>query len=231
MPGLLAGLVLFLFFASVISVGAEAIGAKGYGKSYGDLSAAWWQWARSIPADIVAPDGVSPGHPLAAQGDMDCSLNQSNGPIWFLGGSMFDGMAMIRNCVVPARKALFFPLVNGVTLNRESDNMTVDEKQEEAHFFGSLACRMDSMLDNTPTVYSLPTVRAQSEPFLLEVATPDVFGDDGVVDPEAVADGYWVMVPPLSKGEHVLHFTGSLCHPETGDPFFTSDVTYNLSVE
>jgi hypothetical protein len=199
-----------------------------YDQTYGRLSGDWWQWLRSIPGDMLAPDGVSLGHPLIAQGKMDCSLNQPAGPVWFLAGT--ESGDATRSCVVPEEKALFFPLVNAVFYNAEGEDYTVAEKREALNDFLKLACRLDSTLDGTPTVYSLATVRIQSPPFLLETATPDIWGEDALVDPEAVADGFWVMVPPLDRGKHVLQFTGSVCDPDTGEPWFTVNVTYNLFV-
>lgn len=226
--GLIASLFALCLFTIVLPTRAEPIGADAYGRSYGEWSAAWWQWLRSIPADVLAPDGVSPGHPLLAEGDVDCSLDQPPGPVWFLAGT--GGGDATRSCVVPRQKALFFPLINTMFANAEGENLTVEEKREAINII-ALACRLDSILDGTPTVFSLPTVRTQSPPFLIETATPDIFDEDALVDPEAVADGFWVMVPPLPVGEHVLQFTGSVCDPATGAPFFTVDVTYNLSVQ
>lgn len=226
---LVASLFALCLFTIVLPARAEPIGADAYGRSYGEWSASWWQWLRSIPADVLAPDGVSPGHPLIAEGEVDCSLNQPPGPVWFLAGT--GGEDATRSCVVPRQKALFFPLVNIMFANEEGENFTVEEKRMAMDDFLRLACRLDSKLDGTPTVFSLPTVRIQSPPFLIETADPDIFGDDALVDPEAVADGFWVTVPPLPRGEHVLEFTGSLCEPDTGEPFFTVNVTYNLSVQ
>lgn len=204
------------------------IKAHAYGQTYGAWSADWWQWLRSIPADVLAPDGESPGHPLIAEGYLDCSLNQPRGHVWFLAGT--EGGDAMRSCVVPRQKALFFPLVNAVFYNAEGEDYTVAEKREALSDFLDLACRLGSTLDGTPTVFALTTVRTQSPPFLLETASPDIWGEDALVDPEAVADGFWVMVPPLPRGEHVLQFTGSVCDPDTGEPWFTVDVTYNLFV-
>src|SRR5688500_20409628 len=47
------------------------------GRSYGELTAAWWQWVYSFPASES---------PQTQQGAVDCSVSQS-GPIWFLAGS------------------------------------------------------------------------------------------------------------------------------------------------
>jgi len=39
----------------------------------------------------------------------------------------------------------------------------------------------------------------------------------------AVADGYWLMLAPLSPGEHQVHFS-------SGRPGFSLDVTYDLTI-
>jgi hypothetical protein len=51
-----------------------AADSVAFGRTYSEWSAAWWQWAFSIP---VA------SHPLFDNGD--CNIGQS-GPVWFLGG-------------------------------------------------------------------------------------------------------------------------------------------------
>ena len=53
------------------------------------------------------------------------------------------------------------------------------------------------------------------------------FGCDvsGLVDP-VVADGYYLMLAPLTPGQHTLNFGGTI-----GDPInFTLDITYNFTV-
>lgn len=78
-----------------------------YGRTYGEWSAAWEQWADSIP---VA------NHPLFDNGD--CSVGQS-GNVWFLGGKFCANNAtncgynnVVRSCSLPAGKALYFPIFN-----------------------------------------------------------------------------------------------------------------------
>ena len=49
----------------------------------------------------------------------------------------------------------------------------------------------------------------------------------------AVSDGYFVMVRPLSAGEHVLHFGGAFVFTLAEDGFdfsFTLDITYRITV-
>ena len=42
----------------------------------------------------------------------------------------------------------------------------------------------------------------------------------------AMTDGYWVMLAPLSPGQHTLEFGGTVGSPVN----FTLDITYNLTV-
>ena len=71
--------------------------------------------------------------------------------------------------------------------------------------------------------------RIQSPTFLVEFIEDNIFEvDPGWVDKKSVADGFWVMLPPLEKGEHVIHFRGAYC--DGGEPFFDVDVTYQITV-
>jgi hypothetical protein len=42
-----------------------------------------------------------------------------------------------------------------------------------------------------------------------------------------VADGYWMMIPPLSAGSHKIHFKGGFTAPSP----FSLDVTYKITVK
>lgn len=86
-------------------------------------------------------------------------------------------------------------------------------------------------LDGVSTVITQPTVRTQSPRFTLTIGPDNVYGyPSGLEDKDVVADGYWVILPPLSVGNHTLHLHGALCDPDTHLPFFTVDVTYHLTV-
>jgi hypothetical protein len=79
------------------------------GRTYGEWSAAWWQWALSIKAST---------HPLFDKGD--CGTEQT-GQVFFLGGKFCrtgdttcNASIANRQCKVPRGKNLFFPIVNSV---------------------------------------------------------------------------------------------------------------------
>jgi hypothetical protein len=201
-----------------------ALNAQGYysaaNKSIAQLSAAWWEWQETNfgTADFYFGDGP-----------VECDVGQS-GAVWFLGGS--DGtMPVERECrdPIPSGKQLFFPLINLVYFNEPPEEVSVAEKREilsdllgdlEAGSFNSEACKLDVTVDGQPVIFSgIATQRVQSPLF--------EYG----MDPEAVSDGFWVLLPKLSGGEHTIRFGGSLCEFETGNSIgFDVDVTYVLTI-
>lgn len=85
---------------------------------------------------------------------------------------------------------------------------------------------LEATLDSQPIVFypSAPIIRTQSPVF-----TVARFPKDNIVfevDPvfldgyPIVSDGFWVMLPPLAPGPHVLHFRAGT----------VQDVTYHLTV-
>ena len=50
--------------------------------------------------------------------------------------------------------------------------------------------------------------------------------------PDAFSGGYWILLAPLSAGTHTIHVTAnSNAVPSLSIGAFSSDVTYNLTVE
>src|SRR5262249_488075 len=48
-------------------------------------------------------------NPVLDHTGLDCAMGQS-GPVWFLAGT--NGFSTTRNCLIPAAKMIFFPIVN-----------------------------------------------------------------------------------------------------------------------
>jgi hypothetical protein len=69
-------------------------------RTYAEWSAAFWQYALGQPTT---------SNPLADPTGANCQVDQS-GQVFFLAGT-FDGSAVVRDCVVPAGKTLFFPVI------------------------------------------------------------------------------------------------------------------------
>jgi hypothetical protein len=128
--------------------------------------------------------------------------------------------------MAPAGKALFFPILN-------VECSTV----EPPPFFGSneaelracaegflndtagLACEIDGV-----SIQNLQAYRAGSPLFDFTIPDNNILGL-AAGSGQAVADGVYLMLAPLSVGQHTIHFTGTFV--SFG---FTLDITYHLSV-
>ena len=198
-----------------------------YGRTMGEWSAEWWQWAFSIPVDI---------HPLFS--NPDCSVGQS-GPVWFLGGSFVSNTAL-RSCTVPAGKALFFPILNGEdSALEESFNNGCSDPIFGSTIVGLSKCAVGGQngvsvtaeIDGAPVPHLAERFRVQSPAFgftlpennLLKATTGNPYAA-GAYFPSA-GDGYYLMLSPLNAGNHVIHF-----HGVGSGGSFTLDITYNLTV-
>jgi hypothetical protein len=192
--------------------------SKAYGKTYGEWAAAWWNWALSSPLE---------SNPVVDETGEFCDVNQA-GPVWFLAGT-FGGSAE-RECTVPAGKPLFFPIINTIFAATEPEE-TEEELRAGANADIDDVTVLEVSVDGVPLQDLSRRYRAESPAFVLHLPEGAILdqlsGLSGDLFP-AVADGYWILLAPLSVGEHVIHFRGAKGDPEAPD--FETEVTYYLTV-
>jgi hypothetical protein len=195
--------------------------SHAYGKTYAEWAAAWWQWGLTLPLA---------GHPFYGC-PADCDAGQS-GKVWFVAGGPTD-----CSCTVPEGKAVFFPLVNAECSSLEDPPFhgnTAAEQRECAKYWAdhivvaSLFCEIDDV-----PARNLPSYRVVSPQISFTAPTPWAYGNVGGPG-TSVGDGYYVLLHPLSKGVHTIHF-GGVSHFDAGelgpDPVdFGVDTTYHLIV-
>ena len=199
--------------------GVYPVNAHAFGTTYGELALKWWQWSIGIPAAI---------HPALDLPDSDCTAGQA-GDVWFLAGN-FGGVSPPRFCEVPADKALFFPILTYGAW-APTDGNTEEDLRATADFFmdPSVVTVLECAVDGE-ALQDLFGYRADSP--------VGSFGPNEITDvPDGsdllVADGYWILLKPLSEGEHEIHFTGQLTFTvaEHGFDFvFDLDVIYYLTI-
>jgi hypothetical protein len=192
--------------------------AKVGGKTYGEWSAAWWQWALAIPAE--------PGHPFFDDASFDVTTGQS-GNVWFLAGPFG---TVERDITIPVGTRLFVAIINAEASNLEAPPFfgdTAEEQLEAAQAFADFI--VDPFLEvDGQALANIEDYRFASPQFGFTVPDPNILGV-GPGSGTAVSDGYWAMVGPLSKGEHTIHFGGTFEDTPFGS--FSLDVTYNVTVE
>jgi hypothetical protein len=202
-----------------------------YGLTYSLWSAAWWQWALALPNDS---NPIFPGNENTCQN----GANGQNGPVWFLGGVLNAAGTVNRTCAVPAGKALFFPINTSEYDNFcPPTNYTVSQMRQfiKPNIDGTtnMSCQVDGVSVAGLGTGTTSPYRAQSPAFVVTYPEDNVWrvgpfagcpdAHAGSTSP-AVADGVYVMVSPLSEGEHTIHYH---CQPAYGDAL---DVTYHLTV-
>ncbi len=211
-----------------------------FGRTYGEWSAAWQQWADSMPAAA---------HPLFDTAP--CSEGQS-GPVWFLGGKFCNtenpecpSEPAVRSCTVPAGKVLYFPVLNFACLNGEAEKgfcgpagpfitqmrafladgidqtiklkVTVDGKAIKGECGKPVDLKKDFRVQSTVYTAVMP------EGNLLQAIGEEAIGAGTYW---GVDDGVYVMLMPLPKGHHTLNFKGRFPQYD-----FSLDFTYKLTVE
>jgi hypothetical protein len=193
---------------------------------YPALTAEWWTWAI----------GIFPESPILDETGELCGQGQKGkgkGKVWFLAGSF--GGVVERDCEVPKNKTLFIPVFNTLWWTPE-DGPTAAAVRILANDNATPAdLEMDVFVDGEPLA-DIFGYRAQSPPggsdwTVLEGSLANTaFGVSPGVR-TVVADGYWVMLRPLSRGDHnvVIHAFVPDLFGEDAD--FELDVTYNLTVK
>jgi hypothetical protein len=194
-----------------------------YGRTYSEWSAAWWQWALSIPTK---------SHPLFDNGDI--SVGQS-GPVWFLGGKFcatggtcsYTGVVRYEN--VPANTALYVAILNA------EDSVLEDPAHPEITDLRSVvgpfidAATVSMQVDGQAIQDLKERFRVQSPAFVFTIPDDNLFTAIGEGTFKAgsyfpaIDDAVYVMLAPLPPGHHKIYLSGS-------SEGFSLDVTYYLNV-
>lgn len=196
-----------------------------FGMTSGDWAAAWWQWALTF---------TNTNNPVLELTGEKCGSGQGDGPVFFLAGAGTTDPVTRTKCIVPFGKAIVFPILSGECSNVELPPFYGSNERELRVCVAKIIDGVDlSTLKVTIDgirVHGLKAFRAQSPVFGFTVPSEDnYFGMPGVTSGMSVADGYWVMVEPLSPGKHTIHFEAAMTSPPA--PFsFSQNVTYHLTV-
>lgn len=205
--------------ADDINEGVLSLNSKPYGMSYEDWTLKLWHWLLSIPSDINP--SLDPTGERCAQGQ------DINSTVFFIIGS--GGSTVERTCTIPAGKAIFIP-INAVECSFLE--FPAAKTDEDLH-----KCAEEDQSSN-PGLYlsldgrefkELEKYRVHSRAFNITFSDNNIFGVSGPT--RAVSDGYWIMLEPLARGNHVIHFKASLTNPTTGILYFSEDTKYNLNVK
>lgn len=169
--------------------------ARPFGVGWEKWIERWWRWC------YYDPLGTSP---VADTTGELCSKGQTDENVWFLAGT-FGGTA-IRNCSMPAGKAIFFPVVNDLV-----SFYTDTHLKTEAELFSYARADLDHVtflqvkVDGME-IQDLESFRSCSSIF--QISLPNKNGRSSFITTEAVSDGYWMFLKPVGHGQHIVEFAG-----------------------
>jgi hypothetical protein len=187
------------------------------------LSAKWWQWAFSFN---------SKESPLSDSTGARCDKGDL-GRVFFLAGTagLSSGTA-VRDCTISSKQAILFPVANAACILGHpctfSTVTNLQQLKDEVIRTADLIKNTEASLDG----HSIDISRVQSPFFKTTVVADNPFGEPPESKAKtAFADGFWVLLKPLSIGDHELHFKGTFDLSSLGLPDFTTEVTYHLTVK
>ena len=176
--------------------------------SQAEWSRVWWQWAGSFQR-IDSPVGDQTGA-LCARGQ--------GGPVWFLAGT-YGTHRTVRTCKIPSGKHLFFPLINYIVMPRPGVPISCLGVTSSASTMTNDVFALVLDIDGVRVPDLVSYRQATTQCFDMGARTEGRIK----VFPSA-ANGYYVMLKPLSPGKHEINFGGAL-------PSMLQAVTYTLEVE
>ena len=197
--------------------------AQPFGLSYSQWTVRWWEWVLSIPSSAnPAADNATTG------AGVFCGVGQQ-GPVWNLAG-VFSNLNPIpvptRTCSIPAGRAIFVPIINGECSTAEGNGSTEAQLRSCAVSQLQPVDLVQAELDGVP-IGDLDDFAFQSPQFTFWLPADNVIGVLGApLTTPSVADGFFVMLKPLSVGNHTLHFKGGI----TGPGGFIIEATYHLHI-
>jgi hypothetical protein len=189
--------------------------------TYGQWQARWQQWAISIPATST--------HPFMPGGNV---LQNQTGSVWFLAGvvEFVAGSRENRSITIPSGIALFFPVINVECSSLEPDPFHGDTPAARAACANGIIDQTSGLFATIDgrAVQNLQGFRGQSPDFTFgPLPDPNILlgtADVGLTGQSTDA-GFYVLLTPLSLGQHTIHFGG------TFDEFNAFiDTTYNITV-
>jgi hypothetical protein len=197
--------------------------------TFGEWTAKWWQWAYAIPKNT---------NPSYDDTGRYCTVNQ-NGPVWFFPGSY--GKDVLRQCTVPSGKAILFPILNSECSFAEFPNLNNEEQLRLcAKEIQDSVTKTKASIDGK-NITNLEEYRVQSPLFNFTLPENNIV-DLPPQSTQAVSDGNWVFLKPLSEGEHLISFKGELKNMSSaqgnknnsysfaGPHGWDSKVTYHISI-
>ena len=225
-------LFMLLLFSGTLSpvLGSKSVnifpsGSKPYGLTFAEHQKNFWKWILEIPAN-ESPVNDRTGEKCAN------GQSNSNSSVFYL--SFNNGGIAERTCKVPAGKGLFIPIMQVEYSEKEVPNASVEDLRrtvtKDQDSVNSLYLKIG---DKEYKYDDLIKFRTQTDVFEVVFPNKGIFGviEGGLS--KVVADGFYIITEPLTKGNYSINFKSSLIclDPGCAEPNFAQDIKYNIVTE
>jgi hypothetical protein len=197
-------------------------GSKPYDLTYDKHIENFWKWLLSIPAKE---------NPINDPTGEKCATGQlnTNSSLFYL--AFNNGGVSERTCEVPVGKGLFIPVMQVELSEKDTPGATIEDlkltAKTDQDSVNSLYLKIG---DKEYNFDDLRPYRTDTDAFNVDYADNGIFGIVEGGPTKTVADGYYIMTDPLSKGNHTVHYKSSLSclDPGCAEPNFAQDIKYNI---
>lgn len=205
--------------ADTLNPGVFGINESPYGKTYEEWTKEWWQWLVSIPSDL---------NPSLDRTGENCDIDQG-GSVFKLTGT--GGGTKEVNCEIPSNMAILFPVIAVECSFVESPALKTETDLHDCATSDQDSVTRLSARINGIEIRDIGKYRLHSGLFNLTFPDNNIFGvQEG--QSEAVSDGYWVFLKPLTSGSHLIEFSATLGECTVTSPLCLSESsTYHLEVK
>lgn len=175
------------------------------GKTYSQWSVSFWQWAMKLPLS-------NPPHPFTDCNNRPISAAQT-GNVWYWSAPDLAPLTCNQTAtIIPAGTAIFLTMLDVEASSLDDPpfySKTADGQRAIANFFANHILDLFCTIDGTP-VTNITAYRTATDQFSFFAPDPWIF--EGVLggnkNGTSVADGYYLMLEPLSAGSHIIHYGG-----------------------
>jgi hypothetical protein len=225
-------LFMLLLFSGMLSpvLGSNSVnifppGSKPYGLTFAEHQKNFWKWILEIPANES---------PLNDRTGEKCANGQSNtnSSVFYL--SMNNGGISERTCKVPVGKGLLIPVMQVEWSDKEAPGASVEELYKSAKKDQDSVNSLYLKISDKEYKYD-DLIKYRTHTDVFEVVFPNN-GIFGVIEgglSKVVADGFYIITEPLTKGNYSVHFKSSLIclDPGCAEPNFAQDIKYTIVAE
>ncbi|HET6588881.1 MAG TPA: hypothetical protein VFG45_01825 [Candidatus Nitrosocosmicus sp.] len=204
------------------------VNSNPFNLSYADWTENWWRWTYSIPWE---------SNPSYDDSGVNCGQHQ-NGPVWFLTSSF--NHPTTRTCEIPSNTAILTTLLNSECSFAEYSYLKTEQQLREcAKKIQDIVSGGTASLDGQKIPGQF-MYRIQTDLFNFTLPQNNILNLSSQTT-QAVADGTWLFIKPLSPGIHVLKVKGDI-NPTTfenvtdanqynGPIGWNQTTTYNLIIK